>query len=272
MEALIRFSVDLSKIVSFIHDDQRWINLRTYIIDEIGELAVTLIGGLIVSLVCPLMCIVSNVLLAIGLNFTFLIKGEIRSTFEHILSELKYQTVIISDSSKLQKNRKTEFTWWTVPKVSLSFMMYLVPTIIILLVLSFAKTNLLICRPIKASFLLDNNAVPAIDFEELYRQKQTYGEPFDHPGMDTTLEYEENGGLVWNSGGYNPNHFKKYWNFNNINDLIKQYNFVGYHDVCNSQHAEYVHSIVLNSLRRKGFQYMYPGYNDRNSSGLNHIT
>jgi len=152
-------------------------NLRTHLTDKIGDLGFSLIGGIIVSIVCPLMFIVGNFCLAIGLNFTSFIQGEIRSTFKHIISELVFQTIIISDSTKFELNGAHRFTWWKLPKLALSFMVYLLPTVALLSIISFGRTNLTLCRPMKAEFLLNNNSVPAnnLYFNKLYHQRQAYG-------------------------------------------------------------------------------------------------
>ena len=260
---------DLSKTVHLIHEDNRWLNFRTYLTNKIEGFGLTLIGGLIVSLVCPVMFIVSNVLLGIGLNFNSFINGEIGSTFKHIIMELKYQTVIISNSSRLEKNSTNGFTWWKVPKLSLSFLLYLLPSVALLSVLSFGRSNMTLCHPMKAPFLLDNTFVPAnnLNFEELYRQRQKYGEE---------REYGEIGQLVWNldSEKYSESiHKKKYWKFSDINSLTKQYNYVGYHDVCNYLQVSELHRVKLtsvNSFTKKGFEFIYQGYSERDSSGPNY--
>ena len=258
---------DLSQTLNIIHEDKRWINLRTYLTDIIGDFGVTLIGGVIVSLVCPVMFIVSNVLLGIGLNFTSLMKGEFGSTLNHIISELKYQTVIISDTSRLERNGTNGFTWWKIPKLSLSFMVYLLPSVALLSVLSFGRSNMTLCHPMQAPFLFDNTFVPAnnLDFEELYRQRHIYGWNKDN------YYYYPNGQLVWNADwGGEFIHYEQYWNFSSLNDLIKQFNFVGYHDVCNYPTSFELHYVSWNSDKMKGFDVLYPGYNERDSSGPNY--
>jgi len=252
-------------------------NLRTYLTDKIGDLGVTLIGGIIVSIVCPLMFIVGNLFLAIGLNFTSFLKGEIRSTVKHIISELILQTVIISDSSKLEKNGTYGFTWWKIPKLALSFMFYLLPTVAILSVISFGTTNKTLCRPMKAEFLFNNSFVPAfnMDFETLYRQRQIYGELHElkpkryASGVTVYPKYEANGQLVWNAKkeSWTPR-YHKYLNFSSLDNLIYQFNFLGYHDVCNYPEESELHFF---ESRKKKFQYLYPGYSQRSSSGPNYI-
>ena len=250
-------------------------NLRTDLTNKIGDLGVTLIGGIIVSIVCPFMCIVSNLFLAIGLNFTSLIKGEIRLTFEHIASELILQTVIISDSTKFERNGISRFTWWKIPKLSLSYMVYLLPTVALLSIISYGKTSLILCRPLEAGFLLNNSFVPAnnIEFDELYRQRQAYGESLETNG------HRSNGQLVWNAYTFNRplsnTHYQQYWNLSNLDNLIDQFNFVGYHDVCNYPETSDLDVFPylfpdLFPVAGKGFYYMYPGYNERNSSGPNY--
>ena len=280
---------DLSKTLHLIHEDNRWLNFRTYLTNKIEDFGFTLIGGLIVSLVCPVMFIVSNVLLGIGLNFTSLIQGEIASTLKHIILELNYQTVIISDTSRLEKNGTSGFTWWKVPKLSLSFLVYLLPSVALLSVLSFGRLNMTLCHPMKAPFLLDNTFVLAnnLNFEELYRQRQTYGGGkddyyFESRGFMFWIGYYNSigvdGKLMWNAGEHSQGiHFQKYWNLSDINSMIEQYNYVGYHDVCNYPEikpdlgTEELHIVDgIDGGMMKGFNYFYPGYNERNSSGPNY--
>ena len=243
-----------------IYEDKRWMNLRTHLTSKIGDLGISLVGGIIVSLVCPVMFIVSNILLGIGLNFTSFIKGEIGSTFKHIISELKYQTVIISDTSRLEKNGTDGFTWRKVPKLSLSFLVYLLPSVALLSVLSFGKTNMTVCHQMKTRFLVDNTFVPGynLDFEKLYRQRQSYGE-----GQVWVNQSDENAQLLWN--------YQTYWNFSSLDNLVDQFNFVGYHDVCNHPTSSELHYVNEDPDRMKGFLYLYPGYHERNSSGPNYI-
>ena len=225
------------------------------------------------SIVCPVICIVSNLFLAIGLNFTSFIKGKIRATFKHILSEMILQTVIISDSSKFEKNGTNGFCWWKIPKLALSYMVYFLPTVAILSVISFGKTDMTLCRPMKAEFLFNNSVVPAfnMDFDTLYRQRQIYGERF-YSGS-----FQGNDQLVWNVKNvevkycYQKYCYQKYFNFNNLHNLIDQFNFVGYHDVCNYPKRSELHYVFYPRNRQKGFAYLYPGYNDRNSSGPSYI-
>ena len=216
-------------------------------------------------------------LLGIGLNFNSFIKGEIGSTFKHIISELNYQSVIISDSSNFEKNGINVFSWWKLPKLALSFMIYLLPTVAILYILSFGRLNMTICHPMKAPFLVDNTFVPAnnLNFEELYRQRQGEQQEFDMPEFEMPLElamaFCHNQNLAWNGVEFAEEwffsfHCQQYWNFNNLNDLIKQYNFVGFHDVCNHPKLTELHF----QFGIKGFMFLYPGYHERNNSGPNY--
>ena len=200
------------------------------------------------------MLIVGNIFLAIGLNFTSFMEGNIRPTMKHIVSQLTFQTVIISDITKFELNGTNGFTRWKIPKVALSFMVYLLPMVAILLVISFGKTNMTVCRPMKAEFLLNNSFVPAnnLDFETLYLQRQNSKED-----------------LIWDWTQWLDENDHEYFKFTNLDNLIDQFNFVGYHDVCNFPKMISMHWFV--DTRMKGFEFLYPGYNDRNSSGPNNI-
>ena len=112
---------------------------------------------------------------------------------------------------------------------------------------------------------MDNSIIPSNDitFNELYQQRKEFGEIGDN-----WASHQGNGELVWNAylfEDYKKPNYKKYWPLNNLTDFIKQFNFVGFHDVCNYPTR---HELKL-GRSPKGFFFHYPGYDQYNSTGQN---
>ena len=61
-------------------------------------------------------------------------------------------------------------------------------------------------------------------------------------------------------------HYEKYWKLETIEDLIRQYNYVGYHDICNYPTTSDIQHYIFGSA--KGFAYIYPGFALRNQTGI----
>jgi len=86
--------------------------------------------------------------------------------------------------------------------------------------------NITIVRQLgkRSPFLLDNNIQPAnnLNFTYIYESRKRCANNGCYP-------------LTWDDRGHrlSTEPTKPYWKLENINDLINQYNFVGYHDICN---------------------------------------
>jgi len=86
------------------------------------------------------------------------------------------------------------------------------------------------------------------------------------------------GELVWDSHGYSHNNngksrnrnYRNYWKLQNVEDLILQFNYVGFHDICNYPNSNQLHFYyMLNGIgtNLKKFYHYYPGYISKNTSG-----
>ena len=63
---IVTFVVSLTLI--FLHTDERWENFRSYLVENYGEWQTTLLYGLIISAICPIMSGMQLILLGIGLS------------------------------------------------------------------------------------------------------------------------------------------------------------------------------------------------------------
>ena len=146
--------------------------------------------------------------------------------------------------------------------------MYLIPSVGILGIFLFAHTDRFNCRLISSTFLLNNTYPVKFQIADLYRQRIYYGEGRSGDGE-----------LAWNFGGPNytdviPNgetaeHFENYWSLESTEDFINHFNFVGFNDICNYPTISELHDFSSPSgatMRKKGFRYLYPGFNDRNQT------
>ena len=114
-----------------------------------------------------------------------------------------------------------------------------------------------------------------MDFDKLYHQRQTYGKLCEEMYSKYGEEIYGNGELFWDycGGGTPGGDDPEYFEFTSLDDLIDQFNFVGFHDVCNYISMQQISEMHLfgSSNRKKEFDFLLPGYNDRNSSGPSYI-
>ena len=75
--------------------------------------------------------------------------------------------------------------------------------------------------------------------------------------------------MLWDSGGYRKG---KYFPFSNISDLIDQFNYVGYHDVCNYPGNDQL-AVIRNTgeTHTKGVHYIIGGHVQQNHTGTEEI-
>ena len=220
-----------------------------------------------------------NTLFWVGMNIQCFINGEMKGKFKHLIDVMLHQTVIIYDNSEFEIIKTSGLSWWKLIRLSLGYFLYLVPTVILLSGMAFGRSSLTLCRPMQASFLLDNTTAPAnnISLQELYLQRQTYGEQANL----ITYSYEQNGQLLWNAWqrrlpgplpGYveeyydSQHNYKKYSNLSSLQDLIEQFNHVGFHDVCNYPKFNELAQRTTDDDTKK-FGFYYPGYSENESSG-----
>ena len=219
-----------------------------------------------------------NFLLAIIITNAALTK----STFGHILRSMRYQLVVLHDISLFEKEstKCISLSWWRVIRLTLGYMAYVTPIIILGLTFSFVEFNVTLCRPLKVEFLLDNTAKLArnVSWSTLYTLRKDLDDP-----KDPKDPFYNDGGLLWDAHGYTKRErivdirkltegyrFGKHWPLNSIDDLLNQYNYAGYHDICNYpvSHSSVSSIVNLDLPTSKGLSYVYPGYVQENSSGF----
>jgi len=147
---------------------------------------------------------------------------------------------------------------------------------------SYYMTGLPFSSKLNAKFLLDNNVPTIVPLSELASKRQEYGE------RDGVIDYVEpfsskDGNMFWNAEASTaPNvpkfdeHYRNYWKLNNTQDLIDQFNYVGYHDICNYPSGPFIsiHLLAYNYggdghswQNKKGFNFYYDGFENFNQTG-----
>ena len=262
-----------------MHHDERWDNFRSYLFLIMGKESTTCIFGIILALVCPIMFAIQNLLLGMCL---FEDTGKsLAAGFCHVLQSMRFQLVVLYDLSLFRGTNKTDtkYSWRGVVRLIVGFVLYILPICGFLTLLLFGNAKITLCRLPKAKFLLDNNVVPDVSLSSLYHTRRSFAQEIllKHP----TWEYLQpkqwgHGLLVWDSpvdgfypGNRDPYRRFKYWPLKNITDLIKQFNYVGYHDVCIYPRIYQDTSHVANphALYSKGVDMVFHGYAGYNSSG-----
>jgi len=142
------------------------------------------------------------------------------------------------------------------------YLVYLIPAGGLIWFSIFFETDSFGCREMKSTFLLDNSVLPSKNITELYEKRIQFGEK-----APLWISGPSNGQLVWNYGfSWSNSNDKNYWTLHNLNDFIKQFNFVGFHDICNYPASNQLESI---SGGEKGFNSYYSYYYKSNSTGQN---
>ena len=273
----------LSQTVFFLYEDEKWVNLRTHWMhpDVYGEQLTTFIFGVIISIVCPLFFILQNLCFGCVLNYYSIWKGHAVKVLCHIFKTMTQQTIVLVDTALFRYDGRKEMR--PVPSVMIlatSYLAYLLPQLALLTTYIFASSSATICTPLASQFLLDNTIAPAnnLSLSKLYDQRQSYGRL-----NGKRIEWNdtwENRGLLWNSRTLKDCDIyckkaihkvkcrkkEEYWKLRNSQDLIDQFNYLGFHDVCNfpTKHdLQHIHC----PMDSKGFPYLFPGYGFENSTG-----
>ena len=201
---------------------------------------------ILVSLVCPILSIMQNIL------FRFVVSlFHCEFNFEiikNICATIKYQTVILADSPKF-RNRLC--TWVMLLSLLIGYFAYLLPAAGLAGFLLLFETNSILCYPMEATFLFNNSATLSLNttFTDLYQDRKRHG------------------GMVQDRG------YKRLeMPLNNLTDFISQFNYAGYHDICNypEKNELFDYWETDTSKNPKGFRYNYPGYIWKNSSGTSY--
>ena len=264
----------LKKSVVFLHRDERWRNLRKYLLDRYGVTRTTLFYGIVIWLICPVLFRLQYILL--GMVQSNKHSQKCVKTCSNLGRFMADPIVFIYDFSIFKQNPSDVpgLSLLEVVRLICGYIIYLMPIGLLLTAFSLIRFNIPLCRKLHAPWLLDNTATPApfilengksenISFPDLKTARETYG-----AGKDVSA-----GGMVWKDIQLNPTSKEKVMNLDGIPDLLRQYNFVGYHDIC-------IYPTDMHGRQRdmrcegKKLAYCYPGYTRTNSSGedFNHQT
>jgi len=209
-----------------------------------------MVCGVLITLVCPILSIIQNILFGFVVSlFHYQCNFEV---IKSIFATIKYQTIILSDSPKFRKRFCIRTIWIIFLSLLTGYFAYLLPAAGLTGFLLLFETKSVLCSPLEAPFLFNNSATLSLNttFTDLYRDRKRHG------GMVRDLDTEDE--------GYKSLEMP----LNNLTDFISQFNYVGYHDICNypqrNELFKYLESGVYN---QKGFEYNYPGYIWKNSTG-----
>jgi len=162
--------VTFPKTLVFLNNDERWSNFREYCFDEenYGKKNVTFVFGVVISVICPFILGLQNLLLGLVLN-----GGINNDIISHVLRSTNNQLVVIYDISLLYKNHKDTRTGIAeYSKMAAGYFLYVLPVACIGYLFLFVYSTSFVCRDMKARFLLDNTFKPAVNMTELYLMRR----------------------------------------------------------------------------------------------------
>ena len=208
--------------------------------------------------------------------------------FCHALQSLRYQLLVLYDLSSFNGGNKhlKKRSWPGVVRIIFGYILYVVPLCSLLTLFMFGNSKFTLCHLPKATFLLDNDVAPHVNLSILYQARQSIAHELilNEPAKQhSPFEYQDNNILLtWDYQGRStlPASYRRYqyWPLENIGDLIKQFNYVGFHDLCiyprmyqdvtNAKRAWNEHDTSM--LTSKGLERVAHGYAVRNSSGTGH--
>ena len=209
----------MQKTIMFLHVDERWEPLRSYLFATIGDRKTTAVFGVIIALVCPIMFGIQNLML--GMCLFEQSTNNVAQAFRHVVQSMRYQLVVLYDLTLLSGRRSAtkQSQWCGVVRIVVGYLLYALPICCLITLSIYGKSKLTVCVPLNATFLLDNDVEPVFNMSNLYRLRQELGQ-------ENRNQLNSEGGMVWNKP------WGDYWPLENITDLIKQYNFMGLHDIC----------------------------------------
>lgn len=133
------------------------------------------------------------------------------SAFEWSSSDSEIESDSIERESESGPN--SDEIWWPILKLIFGYTIYMVPIWLLFTIFSFKISKTFVCHNLHAPFLLNNDLHPSPFVEE--------------NGNSIDLSFEELYQLRLKSVPY-----KSIWNLTSISDLLQQYNYAGYHDIC----------------------------------------
>ena len=148
-------------------EDSRWTGARQYF----GETYFPMICGILVTLVCPIMSIIQNILFGL---FNCQCNFEV---IKSICSTIKYQTVVFSNSPKFQNRFCARSKWILFLSLVTGYFAYLIPAAGLAQFLFVFETNSILCYPLEAPFLFNNSVRLSLNttFTDLYRDRKNHG-------------------------------------------------------------------------------------------------
>jgi len=162
----------LPKTLIFLNHDERWSNFREYCFEEekYGKNIVTLVFGIVISVICPFTFGLQNMLLGLVLN------GAInKDIISHVLRTTKKQLVVVYDTSLFYKNDKDNRKCIAAYiKIAASYFLYVLPVGCIGYLFLFISSTSFVCKDMKAPFLLDNSFKPDVNMTELYLMRSKF--------------------------------------------------------------------------------------------------
>ena len=94
---------NLGLTINMIFEDRRWTGARNYVISKIGnENNFTMLSGLIITFICPIIFITQNIIFGFVVNIFNYNCSNFQRIFRKIFIGVRNQTVIISDAAKFQ--------------------------------------------------------------------------------------------------------------------------------------------------------------------------
>ena len=251
------------KTVGYMTEDARWNNHRDYLVRQYGFLVTGFLFGVLVALVMPVM-ICSQNLIQLYVEVLFGVRNQ---SFGQILKTIGTQSVIAFESeigSKTEELKTKTCGWKYYIGTIVSYAAYISLPIILFCGLEFYSTSQVVCGPMKpkTNFLLDSEVELAnnLTLLDLYNKRKEYGK-----SQEKWHEWSGEGGLLWDDYEHDNKH--KYMRLTNITDLIDQFNFVGFHDICHYFDETYIENILDPIDRSKGLRKIVPGYALMNSTG-----
>ena len=161
---------DLFKTLVYLNNDLRWKNLRDYYMEEDAK-GVTFIFGLIISVICPFIFQLQNIMLGL-----FITNGKLnKETFKHVIKTTRKQLVIIYDLTMFDRNPGKKIkVILRMAKLAIGYFFYVLPIGIIGYIFLFINSKSFICQEMKAPFLLDNSYEPAVNLTEASELRTEY--------------------------------------------------------------------------------------------------
>ena len=208
-----------------------------------------------------------------------LFEGSQKNGFLHILQSMRCQLVVLYDISIFRgiSKAETKCSWRGVLRIIVGYILYVLPICGLISLFIYGNPNFTLCRVPKSTFLLDNEILPSVDMATLYEARQSFAQDLilHNPGSDfMAFSYQDNFGLlVWDAAirrNVRQSYRRyKYWPLENIKDLITQYNYVGFHDICIYPRLFYDTADAMEywNFETKGLAKIINGYTERNTSG-----